>query len=71
MSEENKILWDDVIPDKLIIPGRSPHRVEPHGEDLVLERVPGAKYAIYKVDYKRSKLFPEVLRTSTSELGKK
>jgi|GEM_PF-4484074 len=71
MSNEKKVLWDNVIPDKIIIPGRSPHRQDPQGEDLVLQRVPGANYALYKVDYKRSRLFPEVSRETSLDTKKK
>lgn len=55
---KNERMWDSVIPESIVIQGRSPHRSFPRGEDLVLNRVPGTKYALYKIEYKRSKLFP-------------
>jgi hypothetical protein len=58
MSSKKNVPWDNDIPDRITIPGRSPNHKEPQGENLVLERVPGAKYALYKVEYKRSRLFP-------------
>ena len=59
---ERKILWDNVIPETITIPGKSPGRREPEGHDLVMERVEGANYALYKIEYKRCRLFPEESR---------
>lgn len=71
MTHNKKVLWDNVIPDKIVIPGRSPQRRDPQGEDLILQRVPGANYALYKVDYKRSRLFPEKPGATSIEARKK
>jgi len=55
---QTKRLWDDYIPDTIILPGRTPGRREPEGHDLVLQRLPGAKYAAYYVDYGRDRFIP-------------
>lgn len=48
MTEERppRRLWDDIIPETVILPGRVP-RKEPEVPDLVFKRVPGKKYALY------------------------
>jgi len=55
-------LWDDVIPDVVVLPGRAPGRQEPQSEDLVFRRVPGTDYAVYSVSYGRDKLETPVTR---------
>lgn len=57
MSSE-RVLWDNVIPDQIVIPARLPKKEEPVRPDLVLQRVPGVDYALYVVEYKRERLFP-------------
>lgn len=49
-------LWDNVIPDTLVLPGRAPGRQDPEGENLVFKRIPKTNFAVYSVDFGRDKL---------------
>lgn len=65
--DKKKVLWDNVIPDKVVLPARSQKKEEPAAVDLILERVPGVDYALYRVEYNRKRLFPEISNGSSGD----
>lgn len=57
MKKDETTLQEN-LPERIIIPGKLKNRTEPEGQDIILTRVPGVDYALYRAPYPMSRWNP-------------